>query len=100
MRLGRRENPHDLYMYYTYILFSEKLNKFYIGSTSDLRTRLKDHNDGKSVFTSQGKPWKLVYYEAFCEKQDALNEEKFLKTGQGREKRKYLLNIYLSKLNN
>jgi putative endonuclease len=77
-------------MYYVYILFSTKLNKKYIGSTSDLKERIKRHNLGRSNFTSKGAPWKLLYYEAFVSKEDAIREEKFLKTGKGRERLKYL----------
>ncbi len=48
-----------------YILFSEKLNKYYVGSTSDIERRLEEHNRGKEKFTSIGKPWILVYNEVF-----------------------------------
>lgn len=78
-------------MYYVYILFSNKLNKKYIGLTSDLKRRFKEHNIGKSSFTNRGKPWKLVYYEAFISKIDAEEEEEFLKSGKGRERLKFLL---------
>lgn len=76
-------------MFYVYILYSTKLNKNYIGSTSDLRSRIKRHNNKKSKFSSTGVPWKLIYYEAFLNKSDALREEKFL-TGKGRERINYL----------
>jgi putative endonuclease len=78
-------------MYYVYILFSEKLGKKYIGRTDDLRSRIKEHNRGDSSFTNRGIPWKLIYYEAFILKKDASKEELFLKSGQGRERLKYLL---------
>ena len=77
-------------MYYVYILFSQKLNKRYIGSTNSLRERIKRHNSKSSKFTLRGIPWKLIYYEAFLSKDDALREERFLKTGKGRERLKYL----------
>ncbi len=77
-------------MYYVYILFSQKLNKRYIGSTKDLKERIKRHNSKSSKFTLKGIPWKLIYYEGFLNKEDALREEKFLKTGKGRERLKYL----------
>jgi len=48
-----------------YILFSEKLNKYYVGSTSDIERRLEEHNRGKEKFTSIGKPCILVYNEVF-----------------------------------
>ncbi|MFA4941162.1 MAG: GIY-YIG nuclease family protein [Patescibacteria group bacterium] len=77
------------------MIFSKKLNKFHIGSTENLKNRFKEHNLGETTFISRGIPWTLVYYEAFMEKEDANREEKFLKTGQGRERRKYLLKCYL-----
>ncbi len=78
-------------MYYVYILWSNKLKKKYIGFTNDLRTRLKQHNSGQTNFTNRGKPWKLIYYEGFVSEYDANSEEKFLKSGKGRERLKYLL---------
>lgn len=78
-------------MYYVYIIFSVKLNRKYIGFSSDLKNRIKDHNKGKCISTSKGKPWKLIYYEAFISEKDARKEELFLKTGKGRERLKYLL---------
>lgn len=36
-------------------------------------------------------PWRLIYYEAFSDKEDATREEKFLKSGKGRERIQWLL---------
>lgn len=81
-------------MYYVYIIHSRKLNKYYVGSTADIRARITEHNAGKVSFTSRGLPWVLVYYEAFIIKTDALREEKFLKTGKVRERRKFILSEF------
>ncbi len=62
-----------------------------MGSTSNLKERVERHNSGKSNFTSKGIPWKLIYYEAFISEKDARIEEKFLKSGKGRERLKYIL---------
>jgi len=78
-------------MFYVYVIYSEKLRKRYIDRTDDLLSRIKQHNNGGSNFTSRGMPWKLIYYEAFLVKKDAIVEEKFLKTGKGREGLKFLL---------
>jgi len=78
-------------MYYVYIIFSQRLQKKYIGFTTDLKKRLIYHNNGKCNFTSKGIPWSLVYYEVFKSEKDARNEELFLKSGKGRERLKYLL---------
>ena len=55
-----------------------------------MKNRVRKQNNGEVPFTSRGVPWKLVYYETFINKQDAVSEEKFLKTGKGRERRNYL----------
>ena len=43
--------------------------------------RVKQHNNMENISTRYGIPWKLIYYEAFESKQDALNRETGLKTG-------------------
>jgi putative endonuclease len=78
-------------MYYVYILFSKKLDKKYIGFTQDIPERLRQHNNRKVPFTSNGIPWQLIYYEVFRNKKDAMEEEKFLKSGKGRERLAFLL---------
>lgn len=81
-------------MYYTYIIYSNKLNKKYIGYSENLKKRINEHNKGDCKFTAKGKPWKLIYYEAFESKKDALAEEKFLKSGKGRQRSNHLLKNY------
>lgn len=66
-------------MYWVYILFSPSANRFYIGFTYDLKRRLTEHNNGLSLSTTYGKPWKLVYCEGFRSKLDAIDREKRLK---------------------
>lgn len=73
-------------MYYVYILKSEKNAKLYKGFTNNLKRRMIEHNNGKSIFTRNNGPWKLIYYEAFISKEDAQREEKFLKSGKGRDR--------------
>ncbi|MBI4057345.1 MAG: GIY-YIG nuclease family protein [Elusimicrobia bacterium] len=72
-------------MWYVYVLKSQKDGTLYTGLTEDLKRRIKEHNSGKSDFTSKYKPFILIYYEAFIEKEDAVEEEQFLKSGYGRE---------------
>jgi len=43
-----------------YILWSEELQKFYVGSTNDIDDRLLRHNSGYQKFTSKGRPWLMV----------------------------------------
>lgn len=78
-------------MWYVYVLYSSKLKKRYVGITSDLKRRFEEHNRGDSNFTNRGKPWIILYYSAFCHKQDAAEEEIYLKSGQGRARLDKLL---------
>ena len=71
-------------MFYVYLLHSAKDNGFYIGFSTNLRARLRQHQDGESFATSHRGPWKLIYYEAYTEREDAEGREKFLKSGAGR----------------
>ena len=72
-------------MWYVYILQSQlDENRFYTGSTDDLKRRLAQHNSGKVGHTSKHQPWVLKTYIAFSEKEQALNFEAYLKTASGR----------------
>jgi putative endonuclease len=56
----------------------------YTGFTTELRKRLAAHNNGESIHTSKYRPWSLVGYHAFNDKQRALDFEKYLKSGSGK----------------
>lgn len=71
-------------MYYTYVLKSEKDKELYIGYCADLKKRLVEHNKGLVLSTKHRLPFKLIYYEACCNKNKAIEREKSLKTGFGR----------------
>ncbi|MCQ3944545.1 MAG: GIY-YIG nuclease family protein [bacterium] len=71
------------YMYYTYVLKLSN-NDLYIGSTTDLDTRLQQHQHAKVRATKPYLPIKLVYYEACLDHEKAISREKQLKTGFGR----------------
>lgn len=71
-------------MHYVYLL--ESLSRYgerYVGVTGDLQRRLTVHNAGKSTHTSKYRPWKLVTYLAFSERDKAFAFERYLKTGSG-----------------
>ena len=73
-------------MFYVYLLRSEDRNReFYIGSTTDLKRRYKEHNEGKSPYTKDSS-WKLVYYEAYTTLKAAREREELLKH-DGRSRR-------------
>ena len=70
-------------MYYVYILQSEKDNRCYIGSTSDVHERLKFHNAGLQRSTRYRIPFRLVYVEELPDKPAALKREKEIKGYKG-----------------
>ena len=84
-------------MHYVYVLRSVRDHGFYIGYSSNLRRRLRQHLEGNSLATSYRGPWKLIYYEAYLEQADALGREKYLKSGAGRRFLQSQLRNYLKK---
>jgi len=73
-------------MFTTYVLYSAKFNKIYIGFTSNLEQRLNSHNQTATKgWTIRFRPWELFYYEVFETKAEALKREKELKSAKGRE---------------
>jgi len=83
-------------MYYSYVLRSKKNNKWYTGVTSDLRKRLKEHNDGKVHSTKNRCPFELIYYEGCINRKDAQMREGYLKSGIGKRYLKNRLKRFLS----
>ena len=70
-------------MYYFYIIRSLKNQKLYLGSTPDLKERIKSHNAGKNKATKPNIPYDLIYYSAFKSKKDAIECEQYFKTTSG-----------------
>lgn len=72
-------------MHYVYNLQSEKLpHHYYIGLTTDLKRRMREHNSGLSIHTNKFKPWRLTMYIAFLDKRKAERFEVYLKSSSGR----------------
>ena len=67
--------------FYVYILQSEMDGTFYKGSSQDPIRRLKEHNDGLSLYTSTRRPWRLMYVEELPSMKEMLIREKKLKRG-------------------
>ncbi len=72
-------------MAFIYVLWSEKLQKRYVGSTAYVESRLEEHNKGKTPYTKSGIPWVLLYKEEYSTVSEARKRELFLKSGVGRE---------------
>ncbi len=66
-------------MRYVYVLFNKtNSSDTYLGYTSNLKRRVRDHNADKNRST-QGRQWQLVYYEAYVSERIARDRERKLK---------------------
>ena len=83
-----------LNMYHFYVLQFKSNKKLYKGLTSDLRRRILDRRSGQSSFTSMNGEFDLIFYEAYLNKKDAIEAEKYFKSGHGREVLKNKLKNY------
>jgi len=73
-------------MWSVYVVKSLSSGKHYVGMTMNVENRIKEHNAGKSKFTSGHRPWKLIYTENdFANSQQARTREKYLKSAAGKK---------------
>lgn len=82
-------------MYYAYVLYSDKDRKFYIGYTQDLRSRYELHKEGCVPATASRRPPRLIFYEAYLNRYDALRRESYLKTSKGKTTLRSMLKDFL-----
>ena len=71
--------------FYVYVLRSINFERNYVGFTTNVSQRLVDHNSGRTKSTKPYRPWKVIFFEKFSTKAEALGREIFLKSGQGRD---------------
>ena len=72
-------------MFYTYVLYSVKFERIYVGQTEDLEKRIERHNSGRVKSTKPYLPWEIIHSEEFETKVESLKREKELKTHKGRD---------------
>jgi putative endonuclease len=77
-------------MYFVYILYSEKHDRFYVGHTSDLEKRLQAHNSGLNISTKPYIPWKIVGRVSKPSKSEAYRLEFKLKNLSKDRKRAFI----------
>ena len=73
-----------MYVYILKSLTQQTPPQYYIGITSNLKQRLQDHNQGRSKYTSQYRPWTFKNFFWFDDRAKAFEFERYLKTGSGR----------------
>lgn len=74
-------------MRFVYAIYNKTADKIYIGETSDIERRLREHSEkrGRHFTAKLGGEWELIYKEEVENKQEALKREKQLKSFRGRE---------------
>jgi len=77
-------------MYYFYIIYSVFIDRYYVGHTSDLESRLIKHNEGTTAFTSRACDWEIIYFEEYATKREAMKREIQIKKMKSR---KYIQNL-------
>lgn len=90
---------YNYYMqfHYVYIFRSVEKNFIYTGYTTDLKRRLKEHNNGEELSTKHYAPFELIHYEAYKNKSDAHRREQYLKTTKGKTTLRTMLKDFFGK---
>ena len=84
--------------YCVYILFSRKDLLLYIGYTTNIVERVKNHNYGKTKSTASRRPLELIFCEFYLFETDARKREMYFKTTAGKKAIKLMLGDTLLKL--
>ena len=77
-------------LFFVYVIKSDTGRK-YIGQTDNLEKRLRQHNEGRSFFTKRNKEWRLIFFEQYETRREAVVRERWLKSGAGRDYLKKIL---------
>ncbi|MFC1808432.1 GIY-YIG nuclease family protein [Candidatus Omnitrophota bacterium] len=85
-------------MYNVYVLISLKDKRFYIGLTSNLDRRIKEHLDGKNPSTTSRRPLELIFHEVHYNKTDAARREQYFKTTKGKHTLRQMVKSRLKEL--
>ncbi|MBS1632877.1 MAG: GIY-YIG nuclease family protein [Bacteroidetes bacterium] len=78
-------------MYFVYILYSHKCNRYYIGYAADIDARLLRHNAGTVTATKNCRPYVLKASKSFSTEIEARREEARLKKAKNRKYLEWLI---------
>ena len=67
--------------YFVYLIANRKNKKLttYVGYTQNIKKRINLHNKGKGAKFTRGRKWKLMYFEKYNTRKDALSREYYIK---------------------
>jgi len=79
-------------MYFFYILYSQKLDRYYTGHCAHpLQERIRRHLSAHKGFTAKAKDWKVVYQEQFPDKEKAYARERSVKAKKSKKYIEWLI---------
>lgn len=81
-------------MFYWVYVIESRDGRLYVGFSTSVHKRLKEHNQGLNFSTKPYKPWYIVHCELYLNRKDALRRERYLKTSQGSRLLKRMLKEY------
>ena len=76
--------------HFVYVLKSQNNWRFYVGMTTNIEKRVREHNSGYTKSTKGYTPWLLFFFEEYETREEARKREIYLKSGIGKEKIKEL----------
>lgn len=79
-------------LFYAYVLKSLNFDFYYKGHCYNLEERLQQHNSGLTRSIKPYIPFKIVYFEQFHNREEAIKREKYFKSAAGRRFLKNILN--------
>jgi len=67
--------------YFVYLIGNKKDKKLttYVGYTNNISRRINLHNSGKGAKFTRGRKWKLLYFEIYSSKKEAISRECYIK---------------------
>jgi putative endonuclease len=78
--MAKRPPKHEK-LFFVYVLGSRRKNdcRTYVGWTTDLERRLRQHNAGVGAKSSRGRKWMLLYFEGCESRREAMSREWYIK---------------------
>lgn len=77
--------------FYVYIIYSTKLDKYYVGYTENIEIRINQHNQGISTFTAKASDWIIKWKEEQPSRAAAMKREKHIKKQKSRKYIEWLI---------
>lgn len=78
-------------MFYVYIIYSDLVDRYYVGHCQDLEDRMDRHTGGRSKYTKIADDWKIMYTETFFTRSEAMVRERAIKRKKSRKYIEFLI---------